>query len=214
MWLVTVSNESDFEWLATALSTENRPAFELITTGSGGRVARSLDAKPRFHMALVSDDPLATRNVLVWTHREWHTRVFVSSGSVLSTGEGWDPLNPLIPRTGYRSAGRFDLDGGSPVLYEDIPFDGALQKQLADLFLQNASLERTGLFCATKPVTSSEARAWLGSRLTCQGVDAHTGEILLAGRHLGVSVACLKALAGPTAREVLLRCLRTLQRGR
>jgi hypothetical protein len=205
MWLVTLSSESDFEFLARELSTDRGFAYELVTTGSGARLARSTEGSGAPHLGLASDDPAALRSLLVWAHRELHPEAFVSSGTVFACGRSWDPQRPLVPRVCYRSAGRLDFGGGSPVLYEEIPFDDVVQRRLCEKLFSSEPAENTGLFCSTKPVTSNETRDLLGSKLDCQAVDAHTAEILIAGRHLAVPVGCLKALAGPGAQEVLLR---------
>lgn len=203
MWLVTFSNASEFEWAIAAFSIAGDSTFEKVVTSAGGHLARAASPSAPFHLALVSDDPTSTRNLLTWAQRELHPSVFVSSGSVLACGDSWDPEQAFVPQTCYRSAGRLDFGGGSPVLFEEIAFDTAIQKQIADGLPTVAGPRQVGLFSASRPISSQEERAWLGARLNCQAVDSHTAEILLAGRHLGIPTGCVKALAGPSSTEVL-----------
>ncbi len=202
MWLVTVGSTVEFDALCEAFGYSESDAK---TTPTGARVAFAPEPDPRPTVGLVGDDPAANRRLLEWGQSQRGIHGVVTSGLALSCGAAADPGAVLIPTHCYRAVGRIEPNGG-PLLYEELPFDSALQAKLAEALSPGDTLDRRPLFGAPRTIGSAEVRDWVGAKLGCPALDGHSGDIHVFGRNLGLPVASFKLVASPEGQ----RRLRTL----
>ena len=90
--------------------------------------------------------------------------------------------------------------GGGPILFEEIPFDPWIQNALVkQCFPRERELKaQHRIFGSDRPILKDAERRWLSGQVQCQSFDTISGEMLLAGKRLGLKIGCLKIFGSPS----------------
>ena len=203
MWLVTLNSEGDFEDIAARIPADlGVRAYRIEASPAGARCAIPPEdlALPVFvHLA---DAGSAADAFLDWGVRHLRLQALISSGTGLPCGTEWAPSDLVVPPVCYRSVGRIEINS-PPILYEEIKLDRDLQSRLAGVLLPGRSIADLGIWSARKPLTSSETRDWLATRISCQIADTQTADLAISAKQRGLRVGCAKAIASPDSKSAL-----------
>ncbi|MBS1983918.1 MAG: hypothetical protein JST16_07075 [Bdellovibrionales bacterium] len=203
MWVVVLRERGEFEGLREHFESLRAERYKRLTTGTGAEVLESPLDSGWPHLALASEDTRRVRAMAQWINRNLTFRGLVSSGLVTPCGPGDHENSPyFIPYQCLRSAGRMDV-GGSPILYEEIPFSDEVQRELAQTLLLRPLEQRSQLFAIDRVITDAETKLWVRKTLDCEAFDDFTAELLLMGKRFGTRVGCLKVFEN--AKDPVLR---------
>jgi hypothetical protein len=192
MWAVGIENERTFEKVLG--SFKNVVPYQITTSGTGATIAvapRLPDKTPDHpHFFLVEGNTQRAKHAISWVHKNLHPQIFISSGLTDDWRTSSTEDTSFIPLSCLRSAGRIDM-GGGPILYEEINFDPWVQNSLSKHAspLKNTSSKTFG---SDREIVKDSEKQWLASHLNCQSYDTFSGELLLAGKRLGIRVGCIK----------------------
>lgn len=203
MWVVLLASRGEFEGVRESLERESAERYTRTSTSTSVELLLAPETTSWPHLALLGEDVSRLKHLAQWVHRNLPVTGLVSSGLVPAftpdTPQSTGPY--FLPSLCLRSAGRIDIGGTSPVLYEEIPFDADIQRSLTQSVLHRP-LEQPGrLFGADRKITDPEERKWLFHNLGVAAGDDFTAELLLLGKRFGTRVGCFKVLE--TAKDAI-----------
>ena len=193
MWAVAIHSEEMLKRIAQALRAEL--ALEWITTGTGAQVAVASKESGGPHFFVTPEDPAQIHHAISWVHKNLQPSAVISS-DIAELCDLNDPqkIKSFVPTSCLRSAGRNDF-GGGPILFEEIFFNGDLQRQLLKAASETELSNSNKLFGTTRAIKKSEERDWIFKNLGCQAYDPFTSQLLISGKRWGVPIGCIKTLA-------------------